>query len=104
MNRIAGKPSYDEDNSILDAAATFVAKDAEKKSKREKEEKKLQQAGQQQQQIGKRQPTLKITKGKLGQKTKKKDPDEDLKNAQKDKLQQREIRGMEEMYWQVLQV
>jgi hypothetical protein len=44
---------------------------------------------------------LKITKGKLGQKTKKKDPDEELRNAQKDKMQQREIRGMEEIYWSV---
>jgi len=31
-------------------------------------------------------PTLKITKGKLGQKTKKIDPNEDLKNQAKDKL------------------
>lgn len=46
-------------------------------------------------------PTLKITKGKLGQKTKKKDPDEEARNAQKDKMQQREIKGMEEIYWSV---
>lgn len=44
---------------------------------------------------------MKITKGKLGQKTKKKDPDEELRNAQKDKMQQREIKGMEEIYWSV---
>ena len=42
MNRMSGKPIYDEDQSIQEAAATFAAKDAEKKSKREKEEKKLQ--------------------------------------------------------------
>ena len=42
MNRIAGKPIYEEDQSIQDAAATFAAKDAEKKSRKEKEEKKLQ--------------------------------------------------------------
>ncbi len=46
MNRIAGKPQYEEDQSVLEAAASFAAKDAEKKSKREKEEKKLAQAGQ----------------------------------------------------------
>lgn len=99
MNRITGKPKYDEDNSVQEAAATFAAKDAEKKSKREKEEKKLQQAGQQNQQPGKRVPTLKITKGKLGQKTKKIDPNEELRNQQKDKMQQRDIKGMEELYW-----
>jgi hypothetical protein len=41
MNRVSGKPFYDEDQSVLDAAASFAAKDAEKKLKREKEEKKL---------------------------------------------------------------
>eukprot|EP00347_Sterkiella_histriomuscorum_P023011 403336298 len=101
MNRIGVKPLYEDDQSIQEAAASFAAKDAEKKSKKLQEEKKLQQAGQQQQQTGKRVPTIKITKGKLGQKTKKKDPDEELRNAQKDKMQQREIRGMEEIYWSV---
>jgi len=46
MNRETGKPSYGEDQSVQEAAASFAAKDAEKKLKREKEEKKLQQAGQ----------------------------------------------------------
>ncbi len=46
MNRVAGKPVYEEDQSIQEAAATFAAKDAEKKSKKAMEEKKLQQAGQ----------------------------------------------------------
>lgn len=49
MNRVAGKPYYDEDESVQEAAATFAAKDAEKKLKREKEEKKLAMAGQTQQ-------------------------------------------------------
>jgi hypothetical protein len=56
------------------------------------------QAGQQ---PGKRQPTLKITKGKLGAKTKKADGGDDAKNAQANKMQQRDIKGMEEMYWSV---
>jgi hypothetical protein len=46
-------------------------------------------------------PILKITKGKLGNKTKKKDVDEDDGGANKNNLQQREIRGMEEMHWRV---
>jgi hypothetical protein len=38
-------------------------------------------------QAGKKVPILKITKGKLGSKTKKKDPDEEARAAAKDKLQ-----------------
>jgi hypothetical protein len=50
---------------------------------------------------GKKIPILKITKGKLGTKTKKKDTDDDdLANANKN-MQSREIRGMEEMHWRV---
>jgi hypothetical protein len=40
MNRVASKPLYEEDQSIQEAAATFAAKDAEKKSKKALEEKK----------------------------------------------------------------
>jgi hypothetical protein len=42
MNRLAGKPLYEDDQSIQEAAASFAAKDAEKKSKKAIEEKKLQ--------------------------------------------------------------
>lgn len=42
-------------------------------------------------------PILKITKGKLGVKTKKKDDDDEPQD--KGKMQQREIKGMEEMHW-----
>ena len=45
-------------------------------------------------------PILKITKGKLGVKTKKKD-DDDEGAQDKSKMQQREIKGMEEMHWKV---
>lgn len=41
MNRMAGKPLYEDDSSIQEAAASFAAKDAEKKSKKAQEEKKL---------------------------------------------------------------
>jgi hypothetical protein len=43
-------------------------------------------------------PILKITKGKLGVKTKKKD-DDDEGQQDKGKMMQREIKGMEEMHW-----
>jgi len=46
-------------------------------------------------------PTLKITKGKLGAKTKKADGGDSASAAAASKLQQRDIKGMEEMYWSV---
>jgi hypothetical protein len=46
-------------------------------------------------------PTLKITKGKLGAKTKKASDGDDAKNAAASKMQQRDIKGMEEMFWAV---
>jgi len=51
--------------------------------------------------VGKKQPILKITKGKLGNKTKKRDDGDDDANK-KSKQTVREIRGMEEMYWKVV--
>ena len=41
MNRVNGKPLYEDDSSIQEAAAQFAAKDAEKKNKKLMEEKKL---------------------------------------------------------------
>jgi hypothetical protein len=91
VNRVANKPLYEEDQSIQEAAATFAAKDAEKKSKKAQEEKKLQAAGagpgQPGNQPGKRMPTLKITKGKLGAKTKKADGVDAASAAAANKLQ-----------------
>lgn len=46
-------------------------------------------------------PTLKITKGKLGAKTKKAADGDDAKNSANLKMQQRDIKGMEEMFWSV---
>ena len=45
MNRVCGKPYYQEDNSVQEAAASFAAKDAEKKLKKEREEKNLAMQG-----------------------------------------------------------
>jgi hypothetical protein len=52
----------------------------------------------------KRVPILKITKGKLGTKTKKKDTEDDDGDANKGKMATREIKGMEEMHWKVYNV
>lgn len=101
MNRVGGKPIFEDDESIQEAAAEFAAKDAEKKAKRDKLEQSLNNQNNTNQQ-GKKQPILKITKGKLGTKTKKKDVDDEEAAARdKNKQQQREIRGMEEMYWKI---
>ena len=100
MNRVQGTPRYVEDSSIQDAAAAYAAKDAEKKAKRDKLEQSLSKQATTVQ--GKKQPRLKITKGKLGTKTKKKDLDEDEALRAKDKAQTREIRSMEEMHWTVI--
>lgn len=99
MNRVQGTPQYLEDSSILDAAAAYAAKDAEKKAKRDKMEQNLNK---QATTIQGKQPRLKITKGKLGTKTKKKDLDEDEALRGKDKAQTREMRSMEEMHWTVV--
>ena len=44
---------------------------------------------------------MKITKGKLGSKAKKKDGDDDEAAKAKGKNQQLEIKGMEEMHWKI---
>lgn len=99
MNRTRSRPDYLEDGSILEAAAEFAAKDEMKKAQKKKQGEQnlnVAEAGQ----GAKKMPILKITKGKLGVKTKKKD-DDDEGQQDKGKMQQREIRGMEEMHWKV---
>jgi hypothetical protein len=99
MNRTRGKPEYREDGSIQEAAAEFAAKDEMKKALKKKQgEQNLNVS--EQGQGAKKMPVLKITKGKLGVKSKKKD-EEDEGAQDKNKMQQREIRGMEEMHWTV---
>lgn len=47
-------------------------------------------------------PILKITKGKLGTKTKKKDTDDDDGAGDKNKMVTREIKEMDQMHWRVI--
>lgn len=101
MNRHVGKPKFTDDDSIAQAAKEFKEKDAEKKNKREKEELAKLQASRNTM-SDKPKPILKITKGRLGAKTKKKDPEEEARLAAKDKIQARDIKGMEDMHWKVI--
>ena len=85
MNRARGKPDFEEDGSILQAAAEFAAKDEVKRANKKKQgEQNLNTADASQ--GNKRVPILKITKGKLGTKTKKKDVDDDEGAADKGKM------------------
>ena len=53
---------------------------------------------------GKLKPILTITKGKLGTKTRKRDPDEEARLAAlANKGQSRDIKGMEEIHWKIIQ-
>jgi hypothetical protein len=98
MNRVKGKPRYLDDDSIREAAEEFLLKDLEKKARKDKMEAGNNAASAV---AGKKQPILKITKGKLGSKAKKKDHDDDPNATSNAAVAQREIRGMEEMYWRV---
>lgn len=98
MNRTRSNPDYIEDGSILEAAAEFAAKDEMKKAMKKKQGEKINVGDVEK--GAKKVPILKITKGKLGVKTKKKDDDEE-EGQDKGKMQQREIKGMEEMHWKV---
>jgi len=96
MNRMAGKPSFMDDQSIAEAAAEFARKDAEKKAKKNQME---QQQSTNKQEEGKRKPYLKLTKGRLGTKVRKKDDDGAQIQTQQ---MERDIQGMESMHWKVV--
>jgi hypothetical protein len=100
MNRTAGKPEFMTDESIALAAAEFAAKDAEKKARRNAEEL-SKQANVGKGDEGKRKPYLKLTKGRLGTKIRKKDDDGDAGAGNKG-MADREIKGMEEIHWKVV--
>ena len=98
MNRTRGMPDFIEDDSIQEAAKEFADKEAEKKIKKEKMEMTLQSQNNPAA-VGKKQPILKITKGKLGVKIRKGDDDDEGAADKNKKFATREIKGMEEMYW-----
>lgn len=100
MNRTRTMPEYLEDGSILEAAAEFAARDEMKKAHKKKQGEANLNLSADPGQGAKKIPILKITKGKLGVKTKKKDDDEEGQQD-KGKMMQREIKGMEEMHWKV---
>lgn len=96
MNRMAGKPKFMDDQSIALAAAEFARKDAEKKARKNLAE---QQQNTNKQDEGKRKPYLKLTKGRLGTKVRKKDDDGAGIQVQQ---MERDIQGMESMHWCVV--
>lgn len=98
MNRKAGKPEFMTDDAIALAAAEFAKRDAEKKALRNAAEQQTNTVTKGDE--GKRKPYLKLTKGRLGTKIRKKDDDDGAanKNVQMD----RDIKGMEEIHWKVV--
>jgi hypothetical protein len=95
MNRMAGKPQFMTDDAIAEAAAEFARRNAEKLAQRN-------QQNEQQQQTKKegdaRKPYLKITKGRLGTKIRKKDDDVVIEKQ----TMERDIKGMEDQHWKVV--
>lgn len=85
MNRVKGKPLFEDDESIKEAADEFLQKDLEKKARKDKMEQNNNPAAGAA--VGKKQPILRITKGKLGSKTKKKDMDDDARSGANAKTQ-----------------
>ena len=99
MNRIAAKPAFMTNDAIAEAARIFE----EERARKEKAKQDALNANNMNQDAnsGKLKPILVITKGKLGMKTKKRDLEED--NKDKKGSQVRDIKGMEEIHWKVVQ-
>ncbi len=97
MNRIRGKPAYITDDAI---AMIQEMLDKQRLEKEKQRLAKLSNLNQNQQEgSGKQKPIIVITKGRLGNKTKKSDGDENKQDRQK--MQTIEIKGMEEIHWKV---
>lgn len=101
QNRVTGKPAFMDDDSIAEAARIFEETRARKL--KEKNDKLNNVNLNQMEGNGKLKPILTITKGKLGTKTRKRDPDEEARLAGANKGQQRDIKGMEEIHWRIIQ-
>lgn len=102
QNRVTGKPNFMDDDSIAEAARIFEETRARKlKEKNDKlNNVNLNDLGD----GGKLKPILTITKGKLGTKTRKRDPEEEARLAAlANKGQSRDIKGMEEIHWKIIQ-
>lgn len=102
QNRVTGKPQFLDDDSIAEAARIFEETRARKL--KEKNDKLNNMNMDQMEGNGKLKPILTITKGKLGTKTRKRDPEEEARLAALlAKNNQRDIKGMEEIHWQIVQ-
>ena len=102
QNRVTGKPQFLDDDSIAEAARIFEETRARKL--KEKNDKLNNVNLNDLADGGKLKPILTITKGKLGTKTRKRDPDEEARLAAlANKGQSRDIKGMEEIHWKIIQ-
>jgi hypothetical protein len=101
MNRTAGKPEFMTDESIALAAAEFAAKYEKKLAEKNAKELSKQTTVGGKGEEGKRKPYLKLTKGRLGTKIRKKDDGGDA-NATNKGFAERDIIGMEEIHWKVV--
>lgn len=96
MNRLRGKPSFVDDDAILKVQLMIDAMQAAKEAERAKKNQGLQNVNDG---SAKDKPILTITKGRLGNKTQKKDENAGY-NATAAK-QTVEIKGMEEIHWKI---
>ena len=102
MNRISGKPSFMDDDSIAEAARIFE-EERLRKIKEKNDALNNLDKNQQEGNGNKMKPILTLNKGKLGTKTRKRDPDEEARlAAMANKSGQRDIKGMEEIHWRVI--
>ena len=102
MNRISGKPSFMDDDSIAEAARIFE-EERLRKIKEKNDALNNLDMNQQEGNGNKMKPILTLTKGKLGTKTRKRDPDEEARlAAMANRTGQRDIKGMEEIHWRVI--
>jgi len=91
-----------DDDSIAEAARIFEETRARKlKEKNDALNNQMQNL----EGDGKMKPILTITKGKLGTKSRKRDPDEEARLAALARAgQQRDSKGMEEIHWKIVQL
>ena len=102
QNRVTGKPAFMDDDSIAEAARIF--EETRMRKLKEKNDKLNNVNMNQMEGNGKLKPILVITKGKLGNKTRKRDLDEEARQAALlNKNQQKDIKGMEEIHWRIVQ-
>ena len=96
MHRLRGKPSFIDDDAIMKVQLMIDAMQAAKEAERAKKNQGLQNVNDG---SAKDKPILTITKGRLGNKTQKKEENAGYSAA--NAKQTVEIKGMEEIHWKI---